>query len=190
MANLGFLSGIRREICRLASRRIYFFGMVLVPLFVTVFFMSILHEGLPERVPTAVVDLDHSSLSRAITRNLEAMQTIDVDHFCETYDAAMEEVRRGNIFGFFVIPANFEKETLGGRKPTLEYYSNLTYFVPGLLKILTVRSVAPLALAAGLRLDRLLAQQLGDIFVRTLLISAQIDKGVRVADDADRKSVV
>ena len=33
------------------------------------------------------------------------------------------------------------------------------------LKILTVRSVAPLALAAGLRLDRLLAQQLGNVFV-------------------------
>lgn len=149
MANLGFLSGIRREICRLASRRIYFFGMVLVPLFVTVFFMSILHEGLPERVPTAVVDLDHSSLSRAITRNLEAMQTIDVDHFCETYDAAMEEVRRGNIFGFFVIPANFEKETLGGRKPTLEYYSNLTYFVPGTLAFKGFKTVS-VATSAGI----------------------------------------
>ena len=142
MGNFGFRAGFKREIARLASRRLYFFGMVLVPLFVAVFFLSILHEGLPEHVPTAVVDLDHSSMSRAVTRSLNAMSLLDITHECESYDDALADIRKGNIFGFFVIPANFERDALSGRAPTLEYYSNMTYFVPGTLAFKGFKTVA------------------------------------------------
>jgi len=57
-----FIAGVRREIARMTSRRMYLFGMVLVPIFVSVFFLSILSPGLPERVPSAVVDMDHSQM--------------------------------------------------------------------------------------------------------------------------------
>ncbi|MDE6206596.1 MAG: ABC transporter permease [Muribaculaceae bacterium] len=133
MSEYGFRAGVRRELRRWSRRRIYLFGMVLVPLFVTMFFLNLLKEGLPEHVPTAVVDLDHSALSRSLTRSLEAMDVIAIDHYCESYDDALAQVRRGDIFGFFVIPANFEKQTFAGEGPTLEYYSNMTYFVPGTL---------------------------------------------------------
>lgn len=148
MADSGFVSGMRREVHRLAGRRMFLFAMVVVPLFVTVFLLSILSEGLPERVP-AVVDLDHSTLSRAMTRNLEALQTTSVTHYCETYDDAMAQVRRGEIFGFFIIPDNFERETFAGRKPTLEYYSNMTYFIPGSLAFKGFKTVA-VATSAGI----------------------------------------
>ena len=148
MANLGFIAGVKREINRLASRRMYFFGMVLVPLLVAVFFLSILHEGLPEHVPTAVVDMDHSAMSRSLTRSLKAMQVLDLSQDYESYDEALAGVRQGKVFGFFVIPANFEKETLSGNAPTLEYYSNMTYFVPGTLAFKGFKTVA-VAASAG-----------------------------------------
>ena len=142
MGKLGFYDGIKREIARLGSRKMYFFGMVLVPIFVAVFFLSILGEGLPERVPTAVVDLDHSQLSRSVTRSLKALQVLDINKDCESYDQALDETRAGSIFGFFVIPANFEKDALSGESPTLEYYSNMTYFVPGTLAFKGFKTVA------------------------------------------------
>ena len=46
-----------------------------------------------------------------------------------------------------------------------------------------VGAVAPLALAGGPGLNGLLAQQLGHILVGALLIAAQVEKGVGVADD-------
>lgn len=147
MANYGFIAGVRREIQRLASRRIYLCGMIVVPLLVAVFFLSILHKGLPEQVPTAVVDLDHSSMSRSLTRSLRALQVLDVSKDCETYDQALEEVRRGKVFGFFVIPEQFEKDALSGNAPTLEYYSNMTYFVPGTLAFKGFKTVAVTASA-------------------------------------------
>ncbi|MDE6468203.1 MAG: ABC transporter permease [Muribaculaceae bacterium] len=142
MPDLGFIAGIKREVRRLGSRRMYFFGMVLVPLFIGVFFLSILHEGLPEQVPTAVVDLDHSSMSRSVTRSLKALQLLDISDECESYDAALASVRRGEVFGFFVIPHNFERDALSGKQPTLEYYTNMTYFVPGTLSFKGFKTVA------------------------------------------------
>ncbi|GFI13225.1 hypothetical protein IMSAGC008_00754 [Muribaculaceae bacterium] len=143
-----FINGLRRELHRLGSRKMYIFGMVVVPLFVAVFFLSLMNEGLPERVPTAIVDLDHSSMSRSVGRSLRALQLLDVCREAESYDKALEQIRSGETFGFFVIPANFEKDALGGNTPTLEYYTNMTYFVPGTLSFKGFKTVA-VATAGG-----------------------------------------
>ncbi|MEZ3576991.1 MAG: ABC transporter permease [Muribaculaceae bacterium] len=142
MSNLGFIEGIRREIRRMGSRKMYIFGMLVVPVFMAFFFLDLLSPGLPNRVPTAVVDLDHSTMSRTVTRSLEALQVLDLSERCESYDQALERVRQGKIFGFFVIPADFEKNALSGNEPTLEYYSNMTYFVPGTLAFKGFKTVA------------------------------------------------
>ena len=126
----------------MTSRRIYLCGMILVPVLTGVFFLSILNKGLPERVPTAVVDLDQSTMSRTVTRSLNAIQYLDISEHCESYDEALVKVRNGSVFGFFVIPDNFERDALGGKTPTLEYYSNMTYFVPGTLAFKGFKTVA------------------------------------------------
>lgn len=142
MADTGFKDGVRREIRRLGSRKMYIFGMLVVPLVMAFFFLDLLSPGLPNHVPTAVVDLDHSPMSRSVTQSLSALQVIDLSERCESYDEALDRVRQGKIFGFFVIPADFEKNALSGNEPTLEYYSNMTYFVPGTLAFKGFKTVA------------------------------------------------
>lgn len=129
----GFLSAFRREIKRLTSRPIYLAGIFLIPLIMGVFFVSMLSPGLPRRVPSAIVDLDHSQLSRKVTRSLEAMELVDIVTAKESYNAAIQAVQNGEIFGFFVIPEDFEKDAQAGNPTTLTFYSNLTYYVPGTL---------------------------------------------------------
>lgn len=129
----GFRAGLRRELREMGSTKTYLFGMVLVPVLIVVFFLSLLHSGLPNRVPTAVVDLDHTPLSRSLTRTLDSNEMIEIVDDAESFDEALAAVRRGEIFGFFIIPANFQSDVLALRTPTLEYYSNMTYFVPGTL---------------------------------------------------------
>lgn len=109
----------------------YLLILVVIPLFGVWFFDSLLSRGVTTRVPVAVVDLDDSEMSRAITRNLAVQQVLDVVDDCESYTAAMERVKSGDIYGFFVIPANFEENVFAGRQPVLNYYANLTYYVPG-----------------------------------------------------------
>ena len=52
-----------------------------------------------------------------------------------------------------------------------------------LLEALRERSVASLALATGLGVNSFLAELFGNVLVRALLIAAEIDKGIGVADD-------
>ena len=98
------LASIKRGITRLATRKTYLAAMVVVPILCTWFFGSVLGTGVPEKVPTAVVDLDHSEMSRAMTRSLNAQQLIDVSMRAESYDQAMTALREGRIFGIYVIP--------------------------------------------------------------------------------------
>lgn len=140
--SLGLKDTMRREIARLTSRRIYLFAMVLVPVLMTLFFVNLLGPGLPLKIPSAIVDLDHSPMSRQITRSINATELIDITEKLNSYDQALESVREGRIFGFFVIPANFQSDALGGRTPTLEYYTNMTYFVPGTLAFKGFKTVA------------------------------------------------
>ena len=140
--SLGLKATISREVGRLASRKIYLFSMVLVPVLMTLFFVSLLGPGLPLKIPSAVVDLDHSQMSRTVTRSLNATELIDITQKLESYDEALEATRKGDIFGFFVIPANFQSDALGGRTPTLEYFTNMTYFVPGTLAYKGFKTIA------------------------------------------------
>ena len=124
---------IRREVTLLTGRPIYLAGILLVPILMAAFFASLLSEGLPVKVPAAVVDLDHSQLSQTVTRNLGACEMVDVKMKAESFNEAMDAVQSGKVMGFFIIPRNFEEDATAGNGPTLSFYSNLTYYVPGTL---------------------------------------------------------
>ena len=82
----GFYNSIRRELRQLGSRRLYLWAMVLVPVGMALFFVSLLSEGLPERVPTAIVDLDNSSLSHRVSRSLNSQQNVNgMSSACQSY---------------------------------------------------------------------------------------------------------
>lgn len=142
------LASIRRGVTRLASRKTYLAAMVFVPIVCAWFFASVLDVGVPQKVPTAVVDLDHSTMSRSMTRSLNAQQLIDVTMKAESYESAMEALQKGDIYGFYVIPYQFETDALAGKKPTISYVTNLTYFVPGTFTYKGFKTIAVSTAAA------------------------------------------
>ncbi len=131
-----------RELRRFLARPMMWAVMVAVPIGCTLFFLSLMHEGLPKQVPAGMVDMDHSSLSRSITRQLTAGELVSIDRDYESFNRALADVRSGQIFGFFVIPADFERDVFAGRTPTLDYYSNMTFFIPGTLAFKGFKTVA------------------------------------------------
>ncbi len=127
----GIWNVIKREVRHLSSRPLYVVGMLVVPIVMSIFFVVMLSPGLPHKVPAAVVDLDHSQMSRQLTRSLDAMELIDIQQLENSYNDAIQAVQRGEIYGFFVIPEGFERDAIGGRATALTFYSNLTFYVPG-----------------------------------------------------------
>ncbi|MCM1347987.1 MAG: ABC transporter permease [Firmicutes bacterium] len=137
----------------LTERRVYLVCLTVVPIAFTLFFISLMDEGLPLKVPSGVVDLDHSSLSREVTRSLGSSELVDICERPESYHKAMEAVRSGKINGFFMIPENFQRNAIGGRTPTITYYCNLTYFVPGSLMFKGFKTTAVTTAGALVQTD-------------------------------------
>ncbi|MCM1521665.1 MAG: ABC transporter permease [Muribaculaceae bacterium] len=136
------LPSLRRGIITLCSRRIYIFMMVIVPLAGAFFFLSLMHEGLPLKIPVSVVDLDHSSMSRRVTRSLNASELIEITDKAESFNDALLKVRSGETYGFFYIPESFQKDALSGRTPTISFFCNMSIFVPGTLSFKGFKTIA------------------------------------------------
>ena len=148
---------------QLVSRPIYLIVMVVVPMVTAWFLIDLMREGLPLQLPTAIVDLDHTTTSRRTARNLAANELVDVVYSPETYHDAMELLRKGKIYGFFMIPSNFERDAVSGKETPITYYVNLAYYVPGSLSFKSFKQTA--------------VTTTGGIMV-TSLVSAGVDEGM------------
>lgn len=140
-----------RELRRLAVQPIYWFCMVIAPLFCYFFFTSLMHEGLPESLPLGVVDEDHTVTSRNLVRNLDAFQMTDVVKTYSNVTEAREAVQQGHIYGFYLIPQGTTSEAQSQRLPTISFYTNYSYLVAGSLLYRDMRTMSELASGAASR---------------------------------------
>lgn len=143
------LSVIKESIWRgcmfVMSRPLYLVSIVVIPLLSGFIMLDLLKEGIGNHVPAAIVDLDGSDLSRRVTSNLDAMQTVDVKRSFNDFTEARDALQRGDIIGFFVIPENFAGEALAGRVPEITYYTNYAYFVPASLMYKGFKTISVLS---------------------------------------------
>lgn len=117
-----FKAVLHREIVRMTSRRLYFGTCIVLPLFCIFFMATIFGNGQMENIPIGVVDLDQTATSRNITRQVEAVPTFKVTkHYTNDVDARTDTQRK-EIYGYLIIPPDFEENVLGGRDAVLSYY--------------------------------------------------------------------
>lgn len=144
--NIDILSALmKREMRKLASRRIYWFAMVFAPVLCFLFFADLLKEGLPTRLPIAVVDEDNTTTSRALVRSLNSIAQTEVVLRTADFKEAREAMQRSDVYGIFHIPAHFRREASTGKEPVLSFYTNDTYLLAGSLVYKDMRLQAALA---------------------------------------------
>lgn len=145
------LDVIKRECRRLVSRPLYLFCMVIAPLFCYLFFTTLLDSGLPTNMPVGVVDQDMSTISRNLTRNLDAFgQTAVVAHYPSIREARTA-MQRGEIYGFYYIPQGTSSEVQAQRQPKLSFYTNNTLLVAGSLLFKDMKMMSELAAGSAAR---------------------------------------
>ena len=116
------LNVMLRERDIMSSRPIYLYGTVLVLAFCAIFFVSLMYQGLPQRVPVGVVDNDDSYLSRTAIKQIEAMQGIEIAKRYNSYHEARLDMQRGKIYGFIEFPQDLYVNTVNGLRPTVPVY--------------------------------------------------------------------
>ncbi len=147
----GLLSGIRRECLRLAREPLYWFCMVVAPLFCYVFLTSLMASGLPQELPLGIVDNDRSATSRQLTRNLDAFQQTDIVSSYASVTEARKALQRGDIYGFYYIPEGTSRKAQRQEIPTVSFYMNHSYIVAGSLLFRDMKMMSELASGAASR---------------------------------------
>ena len=75
-----------------------------------------------ENLPIGIVDLDQTATSRNISRTIETVPTFNViAHYTDDI-SARTATQQKKIYGYLVIPENFEENVLSGKTTTLSYY--------------------------------------------------------------------
>lgn len=145
---IALLSVATRECKRLVSRPLYLFCMMIAPLFCYIFFTTLMDSGLPTNLPVGAVDLDDSSTSRNILRNLDAFQQTQIIARYESFDKARIAVQQGEIYGFYYIPKQLAQEAQSARQPKISFYTNNSYLIAGSLLYRDMKMMSELASGA------------------------------------------
>jgi len=139
---------IKREIVILTSRPLYLFGMVIAPLFSALFFLTMMHQALPNDMPVAVVDKDNSPMSRKVIRQLDAFKQTKITMHCADFTEARKALQKGEVYGIFYIPKNLEKDVMANRQPGISFYTNNSYLIAGSLLFRDMKTISILGTAA------------------------------------------
>jgi len=121
----------KRETYRMSSRGLYILVVLVLPILSILFFGSLFKEGVPTKMPIAIVDLDQTPSSRKIARNIDVTPLSQVTEYLQTETEAMSELRTGNIYGFVVLPKNLQADLLISRQPVISYYYQNGFLIAG-----------------------------------------------------------
>ncbi len=127
---------------------IYVFCMVIFPIAVMFFFTSMMYEGQPTEMPIGVVDLDNTSTSRRIIRNLDAFQTSRVVAHYPSVSEARTAIQQSEIYAFLYIPKGTTDKLLASRQPKISFYYTMTTMVSGALLFRDLKTISTLGSAS------------------------------------------
>lgn len=140
-----FVEVFKREIRIMLSYPIYVMCMVVLPLFITIFFTSLMSEGQPTEMPIGIVDNDNTSTTRKTIRMIDAFQNSRVVAHYPMVDEARRAIQRNEIYGFVYYPRHFTRDLISRRQPRMSVYYSSTSFTAGALLFKDMKTMCTLA---------------------------------------------
>lgn len=98
-----------------------------ITLFVTMWL--IFSAGIARDLPIGVVDLDHSRMSRGLTRYFDASPTMAVTAQYTDRADGDRALRGGDIYALVVLPDSLEKDTMLGYSPSVTVFYNSQFIL-------------------------------------------------------------
>ena len=164
----------KRECKILYVNRIYGYCMVVFPLLAMLFFTSLMDDGLPQEMPVGIVDLDNTTMTRALGRKLDGFQNSKVVAHYPSVAEARKAMQENEIYGFLYLPKGTTDNLLASRRPTISYYYSQTSLTAGSMIMKDLKTTATLA-AMGVGQATMRAKGLTNKQMATLIQPIRID---------------
>jgi len=104
---------------------IFIIAVIAYPVLYSIGYMN---ETLKD-VPVAIVDLDHSTLSRQYSRMVDATEQLNIKEKPGSLKEAEQMYYAGNIQGIFLIPQDFEKNIFNHKQAQVVVYCDASRFL-------------------------------------------------------------
>ena len=125
-----------------------------VPFFIFVFYASLMNQGVPTKLPVAILDQDKTPISRQLGMMLNATATIDLAYNVNNELEGETLVRKNDVYAFIIIPRNFQKNILKGNYTSVSCFYNGQYLLSGAIILKDFQTVAQ-TFMAGVVLETL-----------------------------------
>lgn len=168
------LNTARREIGIIVSTPVYLLCMVVLPLFVMIFFTTLMQQGQPNKMPVGIVDLDNTTTTRSMKRKLDAFQNTNVVAYYNSVDEARQAIQENKIYGFMYFPKGTTEKLLASRQPKISFYYTYTSLTAGALLYKDLKTIATLG-SAGVGSKTMSAKGFTDKQIKTFLQPIAID---------------
>jgi ABC-2 type transport system permease protein len=132
---------------------IFMIALVIYPLLYSIAY----EKEVVRDIPIAVVDLDHTAMSRQASRMADATEQLMVTYKPQSLKEAEQLFYQGLVKGVLLIPSHFEKDILSGKQCNVLVYSDASYFL--MYKQVYAGAVYAIGtLSAGIEIKRMLAE--------------------------------
>ena len=156
---------------------IYLTLMLVLPLLSFAFFALLFNQGVARNIPIAILDEDHTTLSRKVAQMIDDTPTAMVAYDIQDIDEGERLMREGRVMAIVQIPAFFEKCILSNTQTHIEnYVSGTNITVNGLLSKDIQTAVT--TFSAGIQLQLLTKQGLTERQAMAQLMPVRFDRHV------------
>jgi len=125
-----------------------------VPIFVFAFYTSLMEQGVPTKLPVAILDQDKTPISRQLGMMLNASSTIDLAYYVNDELQGESLVRTNEAYALIIIPKDFQKNILKGNYTSVSCFYNGQYLLSGAIIMKDFQTVAQ-TFMAGVVLESL-----------------------------------
>jgi ABC-2 type transport system permease protein len=132
---------------------------LVAPILYAFFIGSIYSEKNVTEIPIAVVDFDHSNLSRKVSQLINTSEKVSIEGHYSSLEDAMFRFNNLEIQGFVILPKNFQKKTMNLEGSQVELILNNTKFLTSNEINKSVQGVI-LTVAGGVRMQYLISNNI------------------------------
>jgi len=127
----GWWNVIKREFALMTGRRTYLMVTLILPVIAIGVMTLVFIKGVPRDLPVGLVDLNRSATSRKLARMVDAVPSAKIVSTYANLSEAKEAMERGDVYGIFIIPEDFEQNLFKSAQPQVAFFFNNAYMIVG-----------------------------------------------------------
>lgn len=154
-----WISIVKNELSLIIEDKSILLTCLVAPILYAFFVGSIYAEKEVSEIPIAVVDYDHSNLSRKVAQLINSSEKVAIHGYYSSLEDALFHFNNLEVQGIVILPKQFEKKTITLDGATIELVVNNTKFLTSNEINKAVQQVV-LTVAGGVRMQYLISNKI------------------------------